>query len=85
MGGETPPLSERGCYFFLTLPPEALREPEDDPRDDELPPREAEPRDPPLDLPDDEEPTRAEPRPAEEPPERTVERPTVPRLEDVPE
>jgi len=26
---------ERGCYFFLTLP-EALREPEDEPRDDEL-------------------------------------------------
>ena len=27
---------ERGCYFLLTLPPEALREPEDEPRDDEL-------------------------------------------------
>jgi hypothetical protein len=35
-----PPTVERGCYFLLALPPEALREPEDEPRDDELPLRE---------------------------------------------
>ena len=77
---------ERGCYFFLTLPPEALREPEDEPRDDEPPLRELELRDPLLDRPEDEEPTRAELRPDDELPERTdvelPELPDVPRTED---
>jgi hypothetical protein len=82
MGGETPPPVERGCYFLLTPPPEALREPDDEPRDDELPLRETEPRDPPLDRPEDEEPTRAELRPDDELPERTDELPDVPRNED---
>jgi hypothetical protein len=72
---------ERGCYFFLTLPPEALREPEDEPRDDELPLREAEPREELLE-PEDEEPTRAELRPDDELPERTDGLPKVPRTED---
>ena len=57
---------ERGCYFLRTLPPEPPREPEDEPRDAEPEPREAEP----LDLPDDEEPTRALLVPADEPLER---------------
>jgi len=61
---------ERGCYFLLTLPPPELREPEPEPR-------EADPREPPLDLPDDEEPVRAVLRPDEEPLERTVEDPGV--------
>ena len=81
MGGETPPPVERGCYFFLTLPPEALREPEDEPRDDELPLREAEPREELLE-PEDEEPTRVELRPDDELPERTDGLPKVPRTED---
>jgi hypothetical protein len=73
MGGGTPPLSERGCYFLLTLPPEEPRDPEDEPREGELP-REAEPREPPLVLDPDEDLTRAELRPEEDvdPPERTV-------------
>jgi hypothetical protein len=78
---------ERGCYFFLALPPEELREPEDEPRDAdpelrEEEPRETEPRDPPLDRPEDEEPTRAEPRADEELPVRTDGLPNVPRIED---
>ena len=76
---------ERGCYFFLTLPPEALREPEDEPRDADPELREPELRDPLLDRPEDEEPTLAELRPDDELPERTVELPElpdVPRTED---
>jgi hypothetical protein len=72
---------ERGCYFFLALPPEALREPEDEPRDDELPLRETELREELLE-PEDEEPTRVELRPDEELPERTDGLPDVPRNED---
>jgi hypothetical protein len=73
---------ERGCYFFLALPPEELREPEDEPRDADPELREEEPRDPPLDRPEDEEPTRAELRPDEELPVRTDGLPNVPRIED---
>jgi hypothetical protein len=69
MTGGTPPLLERGCYFFLTLPPPPLREPE-------LEPRDTEPREP-LDRPADDEPTLAEPRPDEDPLDRTVEDPGV--------
>jgi len=82
MRRETPPLLERGCYFFLTLPPDELREPEDEPRDAEPEPREEETRDPPLDRPEGDEPTRAELRPDDELPERTDELPDVPRNED---
>ena len=82
MRRETPPLMERGCYFFLALPPEALREPEDEPRDDELPLRETELREELLE-PEDEEPTRVELRPDEELPERTeVELPDLPWVDD---
>jgi hypothetical protein len=83
MGGETPPPVERGCYLFLTLPPEELREPEDEPREEEPLLRETELRDPLLDRPEDEEPTLAELRPDDELPERTDdELPDVPRTED---
>jgi hypothetical protein len=62
---------ERGCYFLRALPPEALREPPEEPRDAEPElPREDEPRDAPLDLPEEDEPTRALPAPEEEPLER---------------
>jgi len=82
MGGETPPLLERGCYFFLALPPEELREPEDEPRDADPEPRETEPREELLE-PEDEEPTRAELRPDDELPERTDdELPDLPCVED---
>ena len=81
MGGGTPPTVERGCYFFLTLPPEALREPEDEPRDDELPPRETEPREELLE-PEDDEPTRAELRPDDELPLPTDDLLGVPRTVD---
>ena len=77
MTGGTPPLLERGNYFLLTPPPPALREPP------ELEPRDADPREAPLDLPDDEEPTRAVLRPDEEPLERTVEEPEDGFPEDV--
>jgi hypothetical protein len=80
MGGGTPPPVERGCYFLLTLPPDALREPEL--RDDELLPLEEELREEILDelleL-EDEEPTLAGLRPDDELPERNVELPIVPR------
>ena len=85
MGGGTPPTVERGCYFFLTLPPEALREPEDEPRDADPELREPELRDTlPEELlePEDEEPTRAELRPDDDLPERTDGLPNVPRNED---
>jgi hypothetical protein len=78
---------ERCFYFFFALPPEELREPEDEPRDAdpelrEEEPRETEPCDPLLDRPEDEEPTRAELRPDEELPERTDGLPNVPRNEE---
>jgi len=76
---------ERGCYFFLTLPPEALREPEDEPRDDDPELREPELRDTlPEELlePEDEEPTRAELRPDDELPLPTVELPDLPWVDD---
>lgn len=72
---------ERGCYFFLTPPPEALREPEDEPRD-ELPLRETEPREEELLVLLVEELTLAELRPDDELPERTDELDGVPRTED---
>ena len=81
MRRETPPLLERGFYFFLALPPEALREPEDEPRDADPEPRETEPREELLE-PEDEEPTRAELRPDDDLPERTDGLPNVPRNED---
>jgi hypothetical protein len=75
MVGRTPPLSERGCYFLLTPPPDEPREPED-PRDEEPPLRDDEPRDAlrdePLVRPEDDERTRVELRPVEELPKRTV-------------
>jgi hypothetical protein len=76
MGGGTPPTVERGCYFFLTLPPEALREPEL--REPEL--RDALPEE--LREPEDEEPTRAERLPDDELPLPTDDRIGVPRTVD---
>jgi hypothetical protein len=65
----------------LTLPPEEPREPEDEPRDGELPLRETEPLEGLLALEDD-EPTLAELRPDDELPERMEELPGVPRIAD---
>lgn len=64
---------ERGCYFLRTLPPpDEPRELPEEPREADPELRDEEPRETLLDLPDEDEPTRARPELAEEPVDRPV-------------